>query len=137
MGILMVVVFLVLFLANGAVASSTLPIYGDANGDHVVNMADVTAIEQQIMGLATPTPGADANQSGAVDMGDVIWVERQILGYEPVYGDADGNLIVDERDIEKVKRIKSGLDLVTPGADADRDGRVNMDDAGVIRRMIR
>ncbi len=52
---------------------------GDANGDGVVNMGDVTTIELMIAGLIPETPGADANQDGVVNMGDVTTVE-QIIG---------------------------------------------------------
>ena len=41
----MLVSMLAFLAVNGAVASSILPIYGDANGDLMVNMGDVTTIE--------------------------------------------------------------------------------------------
>jgi len=39
---------------------------GDANGDGIINMADVTKVERIILGLEPPTPGADANQDGVI-----------------------------------------------------------------------
>jgi len=55
---------------------------GDANGDCVVNMADVTWVERIILGLAPPTPCADANEDGVVNMADVTKIERIILGID-------------------------------------------------------
>jgi hypothetical protein len=53
---------------------------GDANGDGVVNMGDVTKVELIVLGLADATPGADANGDGQVNMGDVTKIELVILG---------------------------------------------------------
>ncbi len=55
---------------------------GDANGDGVVDMGDVTKVERIILELDSPTPGADANQDGEIDMGDVTKIERIILGLD-------------------------------------------------------
>ena len=134
-GVLMLVVLLALMAVNGAVASSALPIYGDANGDHAVNMGDVTAIERQILSLSPLTPGADANQNGAVNIGDITWVELQILELRPIYGDADGNQMVNQADIGKVERIIMGLDSPTASADANMDGKINMVDVTTIELM--
>ncbi len=61
---------------------NTVILRGDANGDGVVNMADVTTIERMLLGLDAPTESADANGDGQIDMGDVIKVERIICGLE-------------------------------------------------------
>jgi hypothetical protein len=53
---------------------------GDANGDGLVNMGDVTKVELIILGLADSTAGADANGDGQVNMGDVTKIELIILG---------------------------------------------------------
>jgi len=53
---------------------------GDANGDDVVNMGDVTAAEMGILGLSTKSASADANGDGVYDMADIIKIERMILG---------------------------------------------------------
>jgi hypothetical protein len=52
---------------------------GDANLDGVVNMADVTAIERIILGVAHADVQADANSNDKIDMGDVVRTERIIL----------------------------------------------------------
>ncbi len=61
---------------------TTSVIPGDANGDGVVDMLDVTKVERIILGLDDPTPGADANQDGVIDMLDVTKIERIILGID-------------------------------------------------------
>jgi hypothetical protein len=58
-------------------------IFGDANGDGIVNMGDVTKTERIILSLDTATPGADANGDGAINMGDVTKIERIILKLDP------------------------------------------------------
>jgi len=61
-----------------AVADSSVP--GDANGDGVVNMADVTRVLREILGLSPITSGADANQDGQINMADVTKIQKIILG---------------------------------------------------------
>jgi len=56
---------------------------GDANGDGVVSVADVTKVELIILGMAAATPGGDANLDGAVTIADVTKVELMILGLSP------------------------------------------------------
>ena len=53
---------------------------GDANGDGVVNAADITTVERIIVDLQDTTPGADANQDDAVNTADVTRIERIIAG---------------------------------------------------------
>jgi len=53
---------------------------GDANGDGLVTIADVTTVELVILNLATETPGADANNDGNVTIADVTMIELIILG---------------------------------------------------------
>jgi alpha-tubulin suppressor-like RCC1 family protein/Tol biopolymer transport system component len=59
---------------------------GDANGDGLVTMGDVTKVERIILGLDPPTAGADANGDGVITMGDVTKIERIILGLDPLVG---------------------------------------------------
>jgi hypothetical protein len=53
---------------------------GDANGDGVINIGDVTKVQRIILGLDPPTIGADANLDGVIDMGDVTKIMLIILG---------------------------------------------------------
>lgn len=135
---ILMVACLVLILFGFAVPvhASSAPIYGDANGDHSVNMDDVTKIYREILGMDSLTPGADANVNGVVSIGDVTVVERMTLGLNPIYGDADGNLTVNQADITKVQRIILGLDPPTLGADANRSGSVTIADITTIELMI-
>jgi hypothetical protein len=148
------VVFLVIWCTVGAIAnpvsdnqtdnttlnttvSSHVPILGDANGDHAVNVADITYVERVTLGLDPPTSGCYANPRGSeIDMGQVVWIERQILGLEPIYGDADGNDIVDQRDVTYVEDVILGLKPATQGCDANRDGKISVSDIVTIENMI-
>ena len=53
---------------------------GDANGDGIINAADITTVERIIVGLKDTTTGADANQDGAVNTADITGIERIIAG---------------------------------------------------------
>ena len=57
------------------VANFILPgILGDANNDHVVNVADVQAVVSYLYGYYLPTfnfINADANEDGVIDIGDI------------------------------------------------------------------
>jgi hypothetical protein len=55
---------------------------GDANCDGYVNMGDVTAVENMILGYKPVTSNAILNNDGTVDMGTVVKIERSILGYK-------------------------------------------------------
>ncbi len=63
---------------NGIPPTTGLP--GDANGDGLINILDVTAILNDILGIA-PAPGnGDCNQDGQVNILDVTCVLNIILG---------------------------------------------------------
>jgi hypothetical protein len=134
--ILMTISMLFVLFTNGVVAVSPYPIYGDANGDHRVNMGDVVYLERVILGFYPETPGCDANQKDGVSVGDIIWIERQILGLEPIYGDVDGNSIVNQNDIKAIQKIILG-GIPTPGADANRDGSIDVVDITYIELQIK
>lgn len=55
-------------------------IYGDANGDHLVNALDLTAVELMIMELEAATLPADANQDGDINAIDLTEIEIIIAG---------------------------------------------------------
>jgi len=54
-------------------------LWGDANMNGVVDMADVTMVERIILGLDPPTVCADCNQDGYINMADVTCIEWIIL----------------------------------------------------------
>jgi hypothetical protein len=66
---------------NGSVLVSVIP--GDANGDSVVNILDMTKCAREILGLDPLTPGADANLDGNVNVLDMTKIARIILGLDP------------------------------------------------------
>ena len=75
----MTITLLLLALPAGA-ADYTLGIFGNANGDHTIDMADVTFTERIIMELNDETQLADAKYDGEVDILDVTQIELIILG---------------------------------------------------------
>lgn len=126
-----------LFTLNpiGAFAS-TSPIYGDANGDHKVNVCDIVTVYREILGLQPFSPGADANRNGEVSIGDVAVINKMILGNAPIYGDANGDFIVDEWDVDYLTKVLLGLRPPTPGCDSNHDGKVSIGDLAVLQKMI-
>ncbi|MBQ0069069.1 MAG: dockerin type I repeat-containing protein, partial [Bacteroidales bacterium] len=53
---------------------------GDVNGDGVVDIADVNAAIDMILGLQTATAVADVNDDGTVDVADMNAIINIILG---------------------------------------------------------
>ena len=52
---------------------------GDVNGDNMVNIADVTALTDLLLGGGTAGPGADCNIDGSVNIADVTALIDYIL----------------------------------------------------------
>jgi peptide/nickel transport system substrate-binding protein len=82
-GIIAVIVGIML-LASMPTASAKL--YGDANGDDVIDEEDITYVEQIIAGVEEENELADANQDGVIDLLDVAYIEGIILGDNPFPG---------------------------------------------------
>lgn len=64
---------------NNARRTGLYTIPGDANGDGVVNVFDLTKVVKIILLLEPPTPGADCNQDGNVNVLDLTCIVRKIL----------------------------------------------------------
>ena len=118
-------------------ASGTNPIYGDANEDGKVNVCDLTSVERMILGYESVTPGSDCNNDNDTNMGDIVCIERQILGLAPIYGDANRDYKVDEKDVEAIQNMTLGLIPETQGADANRDGKVSLADVTFVESQIK
>jgi len=56
-----------------------IPRPGDANGDGIVNAADITTLERIIVGLEGATLSADATQDGAVNTADITKAEAIVI----------------------------------------------------------
>ena len=82
-GIIAVIVG-VMLLASMPTVSAKL--YGDANGDDVIDEADMTYVEQIIAGKEEENELADANQDSVIDMADVAYIEGIIDGDNPFPG---------------------------------------------------
>lgn len=65
-------------LSAAAFPSPALGIFGNANGDDVMDMRDVTLMERIILGLAPATPLADARHDGKLDIRDLFQTEQII-----------------------------------------------------------
>ncbi len=66
--------------ANWSGDSAVFFLRGDANGDGVVDTADITYIERIIVGLEAVKALADVNGDGQVNTADITTVERIIAG---------------------------------------------------------
>jgi hypothetical protein len=53
---------------------------GDANGDGVINVLDMTKVARIILEWDTQTSGADCNQDSSINVRDITCVARRILG---------------------------------------------------------
>ena len=72
-------------------ASSTLEIYGNANGDWRIDEHDVTYLQQIIAGEAPESEFADANRDGVIDQRDVEHVQSIVDGTAGFIWMLDGN----------------------------------------------
>jgi hypothetical protein len=52
---------------------------GDANGDGVVNVLDISKTARIILERESPNPRADANKDGVINVFDITKVARLIL----------------------------------------------------------
>jgi hypothetical protein len=60
----------------------TLALWGDVNGDGMINALDITTVERIIVELDAPIAGADVNQDGAINVLDITKIERIIVGLD-------------------------------------------------------
>ncbi|MCQ2405415.1 MAG: dockerin type I repeat-containing protein, partial [Clostridia bacterium] len=62
--------------------TSDVAIYGDANGDGVVNLKDVLVARKYVAGIETEIDlvTSDVNQDGAVNMKDILLIRKFIAG---------------------------------------------------------
>ena len=74
---------LTLLLALPFNAQAQQSLYGDVNGDHEVNLADVNAVIDIILDGTAITPAADVNGDGEINIADVNAVIDLILGGQP------------------------------------------------------
>ncbi len=56
----------------------------------------------------------------------------------PVFGNADGNSVIDDADVQLIRKMISENTPLSsyPFADADRDGTVSEKDAGIVSKII-
>jgi hypothetical protein len=59
--------------------ATTFVVFGDSNGDSMVNVFDITKAARIILEFDDPTPGADANQDGEINIFDITKIVRIIL----------------------------------------------------------
>ena len=64
--------------------------------------------------------------------------EVTVSSTDPLYGDADGNSVIDIRDLVRVKKFSAGIvsEINTQRADINFDGIVDSDDLAAIRRQL-
>ena len=111
---------------NGVLADG--PVVGDANGNGVVTVADMTKVERVILGLDAATPGCDANQDGQINMADVTMIGRIILGIGYPLGDVNHDWKLDQSDVTLLEQMITGAVPSNREADLNSDGRVSIAD---------
>ena len=83
------------------------------------------------IGILATSPGADAGDSPASDVSDIRL---------QIYGNANGDDYIDERDVETLRSIISDgtadWESQHPFADANQDGRIDDDDIAVVEAVI-
>jgi len=91
-------------LAGLASASYTLHIFGNANMDDIIDLADVEYVRGIIDGTSEATELADANHDGNVDEQDVGRIEEIINGEEAemIVIDSDGNVVTIAVPVERI-----------------------------------
>jgi hypothetical protein len=64
----------------GQIVDDLMPVHGDVNGDREVNIADVNAVIDMILGGSGNTAAADVNGDGEINIADINAVIDIILG---------------------------------------------------------
>ena len=89
------VTLLLSFFATGAAYADDI-VYGDANADGAVDVADIVMLRKKINGEEMPiefhVTAADANQDGEYDVADIVFIRGVINGTivpDPIGGDPD------------------------------------------------
>jgi hypothetical protein len=60
----------------------TLALWGDVNGDGIINALDITTVERIIAGLDAPIASADVNQDGTINVLDITKIEMLIVSLD-------------------------------------------------------
>jgi hypothetical protein len=92
--------------------ASPCPPYGDLNNDGYITNADITAVENCMLGLSCTTEQlrrADVNNDGSVDMGDVIKIERYIEGLDTTFDVCGTGLNNIQNQLADISKAISGL----------------------------
>lgn len=65
--------------------AADVPLYGDANGDGVIDMKDVLTVRKYVAELSVTLnlATADANRDGAINTKDVLWLRKYIAAARP------------------------------------------------------
>jgi Tol biopolymer transport system component len=56
------------------------PIKGDVDGDGIVGIGDILALELTMLSQIPPSMGADVDGDGRISIGDILYIELQMLG---------------------------------------------------------
>ena len=84
--LLLILCVLIMFslFAFGSTVSAATVLYGDANGDGVVNVGDAVMVSKYVSNTANLTDeqltAADVNDDGSVNVGDAVLIARYSAG---------------------------------------------------------
>ncbi len=114
------------------------PEHGDANGDEIVDEADLTIVvglDGVSSGSASYNEGADYDSNGVINNQDVLAIITRIAGQAD--GDTDDDGDVDMDDVEVLRQlfgVAAGDAAYDAVADADRNGVIDELDLFVVGR---
>ena len=118
-------------------------VYGDINGDGIVDRYDCDALYNYLLGAGTLTEDellrADINFDGIVDMSDLGIVMDKVSNTE-YQGDIDNNKAVDASDLIALKKIILNINTASENelknCDLNADGVVNVKDLVRLSKYI-
>ena len=115
---------------------------GDANGDGIIDVSDITMVASYILGhnpQGIVLQNADANGDKVIDVTAITQIAKIILEGEVVLGDANGDGVVDVSDITSVAAYILGGQpegFNNKNADANQDGTIDVSDITAIAGFI-
>ncbi len=115
-------------------------VFGDVNGDGVVDVDDLNVVINIMVKKAADIPEADVNGDGVTDIDDLnIIINIIVKKYNPdplLVGDVNGDGVVDIDDLNVINNIMLKKADYTPAADVNGDGVVDIDDLNTVVNIM-
>lgn len=142
-----IVVIICLFNIN--VQAETEILYGDANGDGIVNIRDITMIQSYLENIEemdyNAQTRADVDKDKKISLNDVKLIQKKedgvITDLPVMMGDVNNDGIVDDLDATEIQKYISEMVSLDPKqlaiADVDCNDYVDIIDTNIIREYIK